>query len=116
MNSMKNWNVYLPNGEAVTVIGEIECREGKYYFKNGDDVVAVFNDDKVCGVLKEVLDGSICTPTGKPHNCLEHLGHEKSSTYDRPCMVCGRKVTGLEIASAPKRVVPQTVYPTGKEG
>jgi hypothetical protein len=79
MNSMKNWNVYLPNGEAVTVIGEIECREGKYYFKNGDEVVAVFNDDKVCGVhgverkptLLEVTSGQervfppTVYPTGK---------------------------------------------------
>jgi len=61
MNSMKNWNVYLPNGEAVTVIGEIECREGKYYFKNGDEVVAVFNDDKVCGVLR---NNAVVYPVG----------------------------------------------------
>ena len=49
---MKSWNVYLPNGDAVVVVGEIECRDGKYYFKNGDEVVAVFNEDKVCGVKK----------------------------------------------------------------
>jgi len=72
---MKNWNVYLPNGEAVTVIGEIECREGKYYFKDGEEVVAVFNEDKVCGVLREECGCSFCRaaraerptvyPTGK---------------------------------------------------
>ena len=58
---MKNWNVYLPNGEAVTVAGEIECREGKYYFKDGDEVVAVFNDDKVCGVLR---NNAVVYPVG----------------------------------------------------
>ena len=62
MNSMKNWNVYLPNGEAVTVTGEIECREGKYYFKDGDEVVAVFNDDKVCGVL--LINNAVVYPVG----------------------------------------------------
>lgn len=34
--------------------GEIECREGKFYFKDGDEVVAVFNEDKVCGVLRNL--------------------------------------------------------------
>ena len=50
---MKSWSVYLPNGEAVAVVGEIECRDGKFYFKDGDEVVAVFNEDKVCGVSKD---------------------------------------------------------------
>jgi len=111
------------------VIGEIECREGKYYFKDGDEVVAVFNDDKVCGVkidashipMKQRLYGVY--PDGmdknKPtpnHRCFDHLGYEDMHTFDRTCMVCGRKVTKMEIVSEPKRVLPPCVYPTGKEG
>ncbi len=105
--------------------GEIECREGKFYFKSGDEVVAVFNEDKVCGVkldashipMKQRLygvypDKKDDVAVEKSHNCLDHLGHEDPCTFNRSCMVCGRKITHMEIVSAPKRVV----YPTGKEG
>ena len=87
------------------MIGEIECREGKYYFKDGDEVVAVFNDDKVCGVHVVERDDTEYIKC----DCHNHL--EPVAGRTMRCAVCGNSFN-FEKALA---YVP-TVYPTGKEG
>ena len=103
MNSMKSWSVYLPNGDAVVVVGEIECRDGKFYFKDGDEVVAVFNEDKVCGV--KTRTGTWVNDVFVPDDDFRARGGVVASEYANTLF------RGWDIAKSPK-----PVYPQGDEG